>query len=230
MSCSIGTSSLRQIIKYAAQLVLEDNNSRLGFNIESKCIVKSILYFFATQLPTGIYSDEDEDMDEGKIRVDTTSWNKLKELLGSFFPSCDIDYSYSEDDTSPVPNELLEAIKTQLQERHLQCLPSLMEKVGDHFLSPLHTCMHYVFTLQIKHLHLMLSLQGSKCVILTGPSGSGKSTCLKILMAAYQQVRDLHALAQKSRRMSNTRGDEECTYPTINTVVINPGAYTMDEV
>lgn len=148
MSSSIGTSSLRHIIQHAAQLLLEDNNSRLGFNIESKCIVKSILHFFATQLTTGLHnSDEDEDMDEGHSRVDTTSWNMLKELLGGFFPSYDIDYSYSKDDTSPVPSVLLEAIKTQLQERHLQFLPSLMEKVGWRFspssFTGMNVCLRY---------------------------------------------------------------------------------------
>lgn len=155
MSSSIGAFSLRHIVQHAAQLLLEDNNSRLGFNIESKCIVKSILHFFATQLTTGLHSDEDEDMDEGNMSVDTTSWNKLKELLGSFFPSCDIDYSYPDDDTSPVPNELLEAIKTQLQERHLQCLASLMEKVGDHWPPSLilHSCVFVLYIDQAAPSH-----------------------------------------------------------------------------
>ena len=109
------------------------NNPRFGFNIESRCLVTSLLYFFAPQLVTGSNIDEnDDDGDLYGITGDSTdaiAWNKLKELLGSYFPACDTDYSRPED-THPVPDQLLEAIHTQLQERHLQPLPSLIEKVN----------------------------------------------------------------------------------------------------
>lgn len=105
----------------------------------------SILHFFAPQLAAG-RSEEEEEEEEDDDCVDTTSqyaedvgWKKFRELLRSFFPSYDTDYS-NPAEISPVPAKLLEAIQTQLQERHLQTLPSLIEKVcRNHRFLPLMT-------------------------------------------------------------------------------------------
>lgn len=134
MSSSIGASSLRHIVRHAAQLLLSNNSSlnnpRLGFNIESGCVMNSLLHFFTPQLATQRSMDEDEDdCDFGSKCSDDVGWNKFKELLSSYFPSCDTDYS-SSGDACTIPGELLEAVQTQLQERHLQKLPSLIEKVS----------------------------------------------------------------------------------------------------
>lgn len=124
-------------MSHAAQLLHGTDgtlsNPRLGFNVESRCIVTSALNFFAPQLAVGRSSNEEEEEEEelcgGHPHIDSTGWNKLRELLGNFFPSCDMDYSYPAD-ACPVPAELVDAIQTQLQERHMQHIPSLMEKVG----------------------------------------------------------------------------------------------------
>lgn len=136
MSASIGPSILRRLVDRAAQLLLGSDNTlvdpRLGFNIESRCVVMSILHFFAPQLTSGEEDDDDDDDDgdltSGSAYFAHVGWNKLRELLNSFFPSSETEYSYSVD-SCPVSEELLEAIRAQLQERHLQCRPSLMEKV-----------------------------------------------------------------------------------------------------
>lgn len=69
-------------------------------------------------------------------------------------------------------------------------------------------------------------------MLLTGPSGSGKTTCFRILAAAYQQVRDMRSLTQKSRRTPQAEEGRDCgkEYPTVDVTVINPGAYSIDEV
>jgi hypothetical protein len=112
---------------------LDNPRPRLGFNIESRCVMNAILHFFTPQLATGkniSEEDEDGDDDDGGRRSseDSTGWNKLRELVASCFPSCDTDHS-SSGDTSPVPKELMDAILTQLQERHLQKAPSFIDKV-----------------------------------------------------------------------------------------------------
>ena len=103
-------------------------------------IVTSVLHFFAPQLSVGSSHSEEEEEEEEELcggtrpHVNPIGWNKLRELLENFFPSCDLGCGpYMED----LPTELVEAIRTQLKERHLQCLPSLMEKVS---ASSLHCC------------------------------------------------------------------------------------------
>lgn len=92
--------------------------------------MNSLLHHFSPQLAAGQSADEDEeDYDFGNKCCDDVGWNKFRELLSSCFPSCDTDYS-SPGDISMVDRELLEAIQMQLQERHLQKLPSLIEKVS----------------------------------------------------------------------------------------------------
>ncbi len=157
IASSIGPSALRHIIDYAAHLVLDTdstfNNPRVGFNIESRCLVTSVLYYFAPQLVTRSKNDDDDnDDDDEELYGDSTnaaysiSWNKLRELLDSYFPSCDADYSRPED----THDQLLDAIHAQLRERHLQPLPSLIEKVWN----------------AISLLRLPTSIQKEKCFLL----------------------------------------------------------------
>ena len=83
----------------------------------------------------------------------------------------------------------------------------------------------------MKQLHL--SLQCSKCVILSGPSGSGKTTCFRILAAAYQYIRELRALEKAAVNTLDQQeglGSHKFEYPTVNIVTINPGACTLNEV
>ncbi len=71
-------------------------------------------------------------------------------------------------------------------------------------------------------------------MILNGPSGSGKTTCFRILAAAYQYIRELRALENLSRKTSDQERKDtshhKFEYPTVTITVINPGAYTLDEV
>lgn len=97
--------------------------------------MNAILHHFSPQLATGRNMDGDDDDDDGddcdfgnRPSGNIIGWNKFRELLKSCFPSCDTDHSCS-GGTSSVPQELLDAIHTQLQERHLQKLQSLVEKV-----------------------------------------------------------------------------------------------------
>ena len=92
--------------------------------------MNSIVHFFAPQLDatqnTG--NEDEDDLDFGSKSVSNASWNKFRELLKSFFPFCDTDYNTS-DGYSLGQERLLKAVHTQLQERHLQQVPSLVEKV-----------------------------------------------------------------------------------------------------
>ena len=78
---------------------------------------------------------------------------------------------------------------------------------------------------QISQLHF--GLQHYNCAILTGPSGSSKTTCLRTLAAAYHHLGELCALG----RHIPEGNVEEKGYPSyVNIVVINPAAYTEEEV
>ena len=78
---------------------------------------------------------------------------------------------------------------------------------------------------QISQLHF--GLQHYHCAILTGPSGSSKTTCLRTLAAAYHHLGELRALG----RHIPEGNVEEKAYPSyVNIVVINPAAYTEEEV
>ena len=78
---------------------------------------------------------------------------------------------------------------------------------------------------QISQLHF--GLQHYHCAILTGPSGSSKTTCLRTLAAAYHHLGELRALG----RDIPEGNVEEKGYPScVNIVVINPAAYTEEEV
>lgn len=132
---------MRDLVSSAARLLRgsDDGNPRLGFNIESRCVVTSALHLFAPQLAargSGGGGDQEEEEEEedvelsgGLPRANASQWRKLKELLWSFFPSCDVDYP---DVACSALAQLSEAIQTQLKERHLQHLPSQVEKVGQH--------------------------------------------------------------------------------------------------
>ena len=87
---------------------------------------------------------------------------------------------------------------------------------------------HHISVFQIKQLHY--GLQQSKCVLLTGPCGSGKTTCFRILAAAYQQVKELQALSDQSRRISMDTRSDVIKYPTVTMTYLNPAAFSMEEV
>ena len=96
----------------------------------------SIIYFFSPQLTISrIDEDTDTELRGGTAHTDLVGWNKLRELLRTFFPSYIMDSSHLGERICLVPEELLDAIRTQLQERHLQLLPSLIEKVRNLFNS-----------------------------------------------------------------------------------------------
>lgn len=104
---------------------------------ESNAIANSVVHFFRPQLVSRAASEEeendeeDEEDEESQViksssYVDLAGWTKLRELLEGYFPSSASEAPVA---SSSCPTELKSAIKTQLQERHLQCLPGLMEKV-----------------------------------------------------------------------------------------------------
>ncbi len=133
LSSMVGASTLRQIIAYGGAQLLSKGGAfaRDSIDAESEIIGAAILNHFSTQMATRNNTSEEGEEDEGMLSEGGTylafvNWNKLKELVQSFFPSCNLSAAKS---NTRVPKELLEAIKTQLKERHLQCLPSLLEKV-----------------------------------------------------------------------------------------------------
>ena len=69
----------------------------------------------------------------------------------------------------------------------------------------------------------------SKCVFLTGPCGSGKTTCYNILNAAYEHLRKLAVLSHSPSQRVNLEKKKD-QYPFVNINIINPKAYSLDEV
>lgn len=95
---------------------------------ESDAVAKAIINHFQCQM----MCEEPEQMDEFEshvnVNLDPTSWKKLTELLNVYFPSFSIAKNV-EGGVTDVKTELVEAIKTQLKELHLQDLPLFEEKV-----------------------------------------------------------------------------------------------------
>ena len=129
ISLSLGPSTLKRIISHAATCLMDGKSaSSKAHPDEREAIVNSILHFFRPQLTAIAVSNEEEEEDEvikDRSYVDLVGWTKLRELLEGYFPSCDPAPASN----SSFPVELENAIKTKLKERHLQCLPRLMEKV-----------------------------------------------------------------------------------------------------
>jgi len=69
----------------------------------------------------------------------------------------------------------------------------------------------------------------SKCVFLTGPCGSGKTTSYNILNSAYEYLRKLAVLSQSSSQRLNLERRKD-KYPFVSIKIINPKAYSVDEV
>lgn len=142
------------------------------------------------------------------------SWNKLNQLLDMYFND--------DAQVTDTLTELTDAVQIQLTEQHLQSLPSLINKVQK--VIHLH---NFIFSSsQIQQLHLCL--KNSKCVLLSGGSGSGKTMAYSTLASAYQYIGELRALGKTAKRLDNVRQCEE--YPTVDITVLNPAAYTFDEV
>jgi len=132
LSSSLGSSNLKRIIGHAASL-LENviTDSEEPPLQESEALVQAIIDIVGSQLarPTsGDDEEDDDDLDEdeqqyiqGNTYLDVVGWDKLMNALEAHFPSAHLHTTF--------PEELLSAIKTQLKDRHLQCLPGLLEKV-----------------------------------------------------------------------------------------------------
>ncbi len=132
MADSLGASSLKRIISNAAKLIENDTrDSDDSLQKESEGIVQSIIHTLGSQLARPSTNDNDDDDDEdldelqqqdirGDTYLDLAGWNKLMSAL-EHFPSGSSNVAF--------PDNLLSAIKTQLKERHLQCLPGFLEKV-----------------------------------------------------------------------------------------------------
>ena len=99
---------------------------------ERKAIANSVWHFFRPQLTSStVPKEENEKREENQIMKDSSymdlvGWTKLRIILEEYFPSCNDSMSSS---NVFFPADLADAIKKQLQERHLQCLPRFMEKV-----------------------------------------------------------------------------------------------------
>lgn len=98
----------------------------------------------------------------------------------------------------------------------------------------------WLVLIQIYQLHR--SLQHSKCVVLSGISGSGKTTCYKSLAGAYHYIRELRALGKQSHTAGGRKASQQTKigssiaadpaddYPRVDITVINPAAYSFEEV
>lgn len=110
---------------------------------ESDAIAQAILQHFHSQLTTP-HEEEGEETEEieGQVSVnmDAMNWNKLNEIVSMCFPGSPVTVgsrnggggdagSEAGADDGGVKTELVEAIKTQLKEHHLQDLPMFQEKV-----------------------------------------------------------------------------------------------------
>ena len=128
---------MKTIIGHAASLLENEvTNSEDAPLQESEALVQAIILILGSQLahPTsGEDEEDDDDLEEdqqqdfqGNTYLDIAGWNKLMNALDTHFPS--------EPSGPTFPEELLSAINTQLKERHLQCLPGLLEKVCSLFI------------------------------------------------------------------------------------------------
>lgn len=62
---------------------------------------------------------------------------------------------------------------------------------------------------------------------MTGPSGSGKTTCYSILNSAYEYIQGVSELSQSASRRVDQK---QRKYPFVSIRIINPKAYSHDEV
>ena len=97
---------------------------------ECDALAQATLQHFHNQLMCE-ESEEDVDEVEGHVSVELGSinWNKLNEIVSTYFPSSSAIKSGGDDGMAGVKKELVEAIKTQLKEHHFQELPTFQEKV-----------------------------------------------------------------------------------------------------
>ena len=97
---------------------------------ESNAVAQALVEHFSSQLMC-MESEQLEEFDgHVSVDLDSTSWNKLNEILSICFPG--FSGMGDMDGRSGVTNELAEAIKTQLKEHHFQDLPSFEQKVHVH--------------------------------------------------------------------------------------------------
>lgn len=114
--CHFGLHQLKEIISQATHYLrdgfhstsTEDDSTTLEHAAVSHCIIQ-------------LYTS----------RVLPQDANKLQDLVQSYFPAT---HQVPHGSDSPprkdgIPAVLLEAVQSELSDRHLQCLPALMEKV-----------------------------------------------------------------------------------------------------
>lgn len=133
MSSAIGLYSLKEITSHAAKLLMtNDEEASSGSDQEAKCVTAAVLHFFAPQLVVVATEEDEEELEIPSkcAHVEVVGWSKLRELLETYFPAS--TDGEEEEETGAADGDivvLIEAVKTELQERHLQCNAALLQNV-----------------------------------------------------------------------------------------------------
>ena len=114
--CHFGLHQLKEIISQATHY-LRDGFHSTGTEDDSTTLEHAAISHCIIQLYTS--------------RVLPQDVNKLQDLVQSYFPTT---HQVPHGSDSPprkdgIPAVLVEAVQSELSDRHLQCLPALMEKV-----------------------------------------------------------------------------------------------------
>ena len=119
--CLFGLHELKEIISYAACYLRENHHSAVDSSDQDNTETTPLQHAAIAHGVVQMY----------KSRVLPVDSNKLQDLVESHFPSPHNTFRQSvspskQEDTTAV---LVEAVHSELSDRHLQCLPSLVEKV-----------------------------------------------------------------------------------------------------
>ena len=125
--CRFGLHELKEITSCAACYLRENYYSATDSSEQDSTETTSLEHAAVAHGVMQLY----------KRRVLPVDSNKLQDLVESYFPSA---RNASRRSVSPPNREdttavLVEAVQSELSDRHLQCLPTLVEKVGDRLSS-----------------------------------------------------------------------------------------------
>ena len=114
--CHFGLHQLKEITTQATHY-LRDGLATSGTEDDSTTLEHAAVSYCILQLYTSQILPQDA--------------NKFQDLVQSYFPTT--HHVPHESDPSPkkdgIPTVLVEAVESELNDRHLQCLPALVEKV-----------------------------------------------------------------------------------------------------
>ena len=134
-SCISNVVTLKQIISRSFDVLTSKRQTDSMDIPQAECdaVAQAAVQHFESQL----MCEETEQMEEFQghvsVNMDPTNWIKLNEIVNIYFPSSTITSGDGHTDgIAGIKTELVEAIKTQLKEHHLQDLPMCEEKVLIH--------------------------------------------------------------------------------------------------